>query len=57
MNKDEHILLLEKNIKELQGQLTTAQKRILELNKIVDEGYETIKKHQAQLSFYKNESL
>lgn len=57
MTKDEHILLLEKNIKELQGQLTTAQKRILELNKIVDEGYEAIKKHQAQLSFYKNESL
>ena len=57
MNKNERIALLEKNIHELQGQLQTAQKRILELNKIVDEGYETIKKHQAQLSFYKNESL
>ena len=33
------------------------EKRIKELNEVVDEGYETLKKYQAKLSYYKNESL
>ena len=38
------------NVKELQGQLVEAHKRIAELNDIIN-------KQQAQLSYYKNESL
>ena len=44
------IELLESNVKELQGQLAEANKRIMEL-------LDTIKEQQAQLSYYKNESI
>jgi uncharacterized coiled-coil protein SlyX len=57
MTKDIQIKVLQDNVLELQGQLAEAQKRIKELNEVVDEGYETLKKYQAKLSYYKNESL
>ena len=57
MTKDVQIKVLQDNVLELQGQLAAAQKRIKELNEVVDEGYETLKKYQAKLSYYKNESL
>ena len=42
--------LLESNVMELQGQLAEANKRIMEL-------LETVKQQQAQLSYYKSESI
>jgi len=50
MNKTNTKAIYEHNVKELQGQLVEANKRIAELNKIIQE-------QQAQLSYYKNESL
>lgn len=50
MNKTNTRAIYEHNVKELQGQLVEAHKRIAELNDI-------IKEQQAQLSYYKNESL
>lgn len=48
--KKSTIELLENNVKDLQGQLAAANIRISEL-------LDTIKEQQAQLSYYKNESL
>ena len=50
MKEDKTIELLENNVKELQGQLAAAHIRIGEL-------LDTIKEQQAQLSYYKNESI
>lgn len=50
MNKTDTKTIYEHNVKELQGQLVEANKRIAELTKIIQE-------QQAQLSYYKNESL
>ena len=51
------IKLLENNVKELQAQLVEANKRILDLTNRLNEQGELIKKQQAQLSGYKNESI
>ena len=50
MSKDIQIKVLQENVMELQGQLAEAQKRIKELNDIIN-------KQQQQLSYYKNESI
>jgi|TARA_R100000081_G_scaffold27590_1_gene12304 uncharacterized protein YydD (DUF2326 family) len=51
------VKLLENNVKELQAQLVEANKRILDLTNRLNEQGELIKKQQAQLSGYKNESI
>jgi len=51
------VKLLENNVKELQSQLVEANKRILDLTNRLNEQGELIKKQQAQLSGYKNESI
>jgi len=51
------VKLLENNVRELQAQLVEANKRILELTNRLNEQGELIKKQQAQLSGYKNESI
>ena len=50
MTKDDQIKVLQDNVMELQGQLAEAQKRIKELNDLINI-------QQQQLSYYKNESL
>lgn len=51
------VKLLENNVRELQAQLVEANKRILDLTNRLNEQGELIKKQQAQLSGYKNESI
>jgi peptidoglycan hydrolase CwlO-like protein len=50
MTKDDQIKVLQDNVMELQGQLAEAQKRIKELNDLINI-------QQQQLSYYKNESI
>jgi len=50
MSKDIKIKVLQDNVLELQGQLAEAQKRIKELNDLINI-------QQQQLSYYKNESI
>ena len=57
MKQDDTVKLLEGNVKELQGQLAAAQKRIAELNDLCNKLNESNKKYQAQLSYYKSESI
>ena len=57
MKKDDAIKILEQNVKDLQGQLAACQKRIAELNDMVNKLHKTVTQQQAQLSYYKSESI
>ena len=48
MKQDDTVKLLEGNVKELQGQLAAAQKRIAELNDLCNKLNESNKKYQSQ---------
>ena len=57
MKQDDTVKLLEGNVKELQGQLAAAQKRIAELNDLCNKLHKTVTQQQSQLSYYKSESI
>ena len=57
MKQDDTVKLLEGNVKELQGQIAAAQKRIAELNDLCNKLHKTVTQQQSQLSYYKSESI
>jgi len=57
MKQDDTVKILEKNVRDLQSQLVECHKRVAELNDMVNKLHKLNTEQQAQLSYYKNESI